>query len=279
VARYAWGLDYHYVLRTRLDALRAAIIAEFGEFEYRTFVDTGRLVDRAAAVRAGLGWYGKNTNVLNSRLGSWLFLGSLVTTLELEPDQPTRQHCGGCHACIDVCPTGAITAPYVVDNNRCISFLTIELRGPIPRDLRPLIGGYVFGCDLCQDVCPVNRQAQPAYHADFAAVAATPTAEQLPELLALSDDGFLERFRHSPIRRAKRRGLLRNVAVALGNTGGYEALQPLADCLAQEREPLVRGHAAWALGRLGGREPLRRAQGTETDPYVLEEIEVALTAQ
>src|SRR5581483_2461088 len=147
VARYAWGEDYHEVLRHSL-------AAEFGEIEARTFVDTGRLVDRAAAVRAGLGWYGKNTNLLNSRLGSWLFLAELVTTLELEPDRPTRQNCGHCHACIDVCPTGAIVAPYVVDNDRCISFLTIELRGPIPRHLRPLLGGYIFGCDLCQDVCP-----------------------------------------------------------------------------------------------------------------------------
>ncbi|MBV8085430.1 MAG: tRNA epoxyqueuosine(34) reductase QueG, partial [Chloroflexi bacterium] len=241
--------------------------------------DTGRLVDRAAASRAGLGWYGKNTNVLNSHLGSWLFLGALVTTLELEPDRPTRQHCGGCHACIDVCPTRAITAPYVVDNNRCISFLTIELRGPIPRELRPLIGGYVFGCDLCQDVCPVNRQAQPVYHAEFAATCSTPSAEKLSELLVIDEEGFRERFRRSPIKRAKRRGLLRNVAVALGNTGGPAAVKPLVQCLATEAEPLVRGHAAWALGRLGAREELRRAQGMETDPYVLEEIEVALTAQ
>src|SRR5579885_1459001 len=167
IARYAWGADYHELIRARLKTFQQRLAEEAGQFEFRNFVDTGRLVDRAAAVRAGLGWYGKNTNLLNTRFGSWLFLAELVTTLELDPDTPTKQNCGQCHACLDVCPTGAIVAPYVVDNNRCISFLTIELRGPIPRELRPKMGGWIFGCDLCQDVCPVNVQAQPVYHAEF----------------------------------------------------------------------------------------------------------------
>jgi len=292
VARYAWGQDYHEVIRARLKTLQHRLAEELGEFEFRTFVDTGRIVDRAAAARAGLGWYGKNTNILNTKLGSWLFLAELVTTLELEPDEPVRQHCGQCHACLDVCPTGAIIAPYVVDSNRCISFLTIELRGPIPRELRPLMGGYIFGCDLCQDVCPVNAQAQPVYHSEFAW---RPQDSPLPprrewarkpglglgflsELLQLSEDQFRRRFHHSPIMRAKRRGLLRNVCVALGNSNDPAAISALVGAL-QDVEPLVRGHAAWALGRLGAREPLARSQETESDPYVREEIELALTAQ
>ena len=274
IARYAWGEDYHDVLRAKLKDLQRRLTDEAGEFEFRTFVDTGRLVDRAAAVRAGLGWYGKNTNLLNTNLGSWLFLAELVTTLDLEPDQPTRQHCGQCHACIDVCPTGAIVAPYVVDNNRCISFLTIELRGPIPRELRPLMGGWIFGCDLCQDVCPVNVQAQPVYHAEFSFRGTLDVAG----LLELSEDDFRERFRRSPIKRAKRRGLLRNVCVALGNSGDRCALRPLTEALLRDPEPLVRGHAAWALGRLGARETLVAARQLETDPYVQEEIDFALTA-
>jgi epoxyqueuosine reductase len=294
VARYAWGKDYHEVIRGRLATLRQRLASELGEFDSRTFVDTGRIVDRAAAVRAGLGWYGKNTNLLNTKLGSWLFLAELVTTLDLEPDQPVLQNCGQCHACLDVCPTGAIVAPYVVDNNRCISFLTIELRGPIPPELRPKMGGWIFGCDLCQDVCPVNAQAQPAYHAEFAwrpqesprpplrerARVREPglSLDLLSALLQLTEDQFRLRFRHSPIMRAKRRGLLRNVCVALGNSNDSAAVPPLVGALS-DPEPLVRGHAAWALGRLGAREPLARAQETEADPYVREEIEHALAAQ
>ncbi len=274
IARYAWGQDYHDVIRGRLKSLQQQLAEEAGEFEFRTFVDTGRLVDRAAAVRAGLGWYGKNTNLLNTRLGSWLFLAELVTTLDLQPDAPTRQNCGQCHACIDACPTGAIVAPYVVDNDRCISYLTIELRGPIPRELRPLMGGYIFGCDLCQDVCPVNAQAEPVYHPEFACRG----TEDLAGLLSLTDDDFRARFRGSPVLRAKRRGLLRNVCVALGNSGAPEAVAPLTNAL-RDPEPLVRGHAAWALGRLGAFDALSAALRSEGDPYVREEIEHAYQAK
>jgi len=180
---------------------------------------------------------------------------------------------------MDICPTGAIVAPYVVDNNRCISYLTIELRGPIPRDMRPLIGSYVFGCDLCQDVCPVNAQAQPVYHAEFAARATLPSIRGLSDLLSLTDDDFHRRFQHSPIKRAKRRGLLRNVAVALGNSGDRRAIEPLARALIHEQEPLIRGHAAWALGQLGATSALQQARATETDPDVRQEIDLALAAQ
>lgn len=278
IARYAWGEDYHDVIRTRLAELRRRLADEAGDFEFRTFVDTGRLVDRAAAYRAGLGWYGKNTNLLNTRLGSWLFLAELVTTLELEPDTPSRQSCGQCRACIDVCPTGAIVAPYVVDNDRCISFLTIELRGPIPRQLRPLMGSYIFGCDLCQDVCPVNAQAQPVYHKEFAFHGSLGSVAELAALLQLDEAAFRERFRHSPIFRAKRRGLLRNVCVALGNSGQSEAIQSLTAAL-DDPEPLVRGHAAWALGRLDVQQPLVEALPAESDPYVREEMEHAIAAK
>jgi epoxyqueuosine reductase len=274
IARYAWNDDYHDVIRARLKTLQRRLAEELGEFEFRTFVDTGRMVDRAAGVRAGLGWYGKNTNLLNTQFGSWLFLAELVTTLDLEPDRPVRQHCGQCRACLDVCPTGAITAPYVIDNNRCISFLTIELRGPIPRDLRPKMGGWIFGCDLCQDICPVNAQARPVYHAEFSFQGTLDVAG----LLALDEDGFRRRFRHTPVLRAKRRGLLRNVCVALGNSGDPAAIGPLTGALG-DAEPLVRGHAAWALGRLGAREVLAGAAEDEPDPYVREEIACALAAQ
>lgn len=274
VARYAWNQDYHDVIRARLKALQRRLGGEAGDFEFRTFVDTGRMVDRAAAVRAGLGWYGKNTNVLNTRLGSWLFLAELVTTLQLEPDRPVRQNCGQCCACIDACPTGAILAPYVVDNNRCISFLTIELRGAIPRELRSKMGGWIFGCDVCQDVCPVNGQAQRVDHTEFRFQGTL----DLASLLDLDDDQFRRRFRGTPVLRAKRRGLLRNVCVALGNSGDATAVPALTRAL-DDAEPLIRGHAAWALGRLGAREPLALARGSEDDPYVREEIELALTAQ
>jgi len=278
VARYAWGADYHDVMRKRLESLRQALEEEFGRYECRTFVDTGRLVDRAAAVRGGLGWYGKNTNLLNSRLGSWLFLGALVTTLDLQPDTPVRQHCGSCRACLDVCPTGALIAPYVLDNNRCISFLTIELRGPIPRELRAQMGSYIFGCDLCQDVCPVNGQAAPVRHLEFAAGAAMQGIEEAAVLLELDDAAFRKRFAASPVKRAKRSGLLRNVCVALGNSGQDRAVGPLRRAM-RDPDPLVRGHAAWALGRLGAAADLRAARAEETDSYVIEEIDCALTAR
>ncbi len=281
IARYAWGSDYHDVIRERLKVLVDTLNLEFGAFEQRIFVDTGRMVDRAAAVRAGLGWYGKNTNVLNSRLGSFVFLAELVTTLELEPDKPTRQSCGECSRCLPACPTGAITAPYVVNNDRCISFLTIELKGPIPREMRPLIGGYIFGCDLCQDVCPVTRQAQPVSHAEFAWTRGEFDIPVLTAMLSLDDAAFRERFRGTPLFRPKRSGLLRNVAVALGNSGDRRAVPALIMTL-NDTEVLVRGHAAWALGQLGGPEAetaLRRASDTETDPYVLEEITLAITAR
>jgi epoxyqueuosine reductase len=281
VARYAWGEDYHKVIKRRLKAFVAELPEVVGgPVATRIFVDDGPMNDRAAAERAGVGWFGKSTNILTPSHGSWVFLSQVVTDLALEPDAPLKKTCGSCTACIDDCPTGAIVAPYVVDNTKCISFLTIELRGGIPKQMRPQIGDWVFGCDICQDVCPVNRKAvgvlEPAFaqRRDFSAPTLLP-------LLELTDEGFAERFRGSPIRRAKRVGLQRNVCVALGNIGDPSAVPALGRVLAQAAEPMLRGHAAWALGRIGGdsaRSALRSAISNESDTETLAEIEAALAA-
>ena len=274
VGRYAWGDDYHGVLKDRLETLAQRMPELAGRpVRSRIFVDDGAMIDRAAAERSGVGWFGKNTNILTPSHGSWVLLGQVITDLHLEPDVPLAKSCGECVRCIDACPTGAIVAPFVIDNRRCISFLTIELRGAIPPDLRPLVGDWVFGCDICQDVYPVNRKApqslEPAFRQrrDFAAPALIP-------LLDLDDEAFRERFRNSPIKRAKRVGLQRNVCVALGNIGDPAAVPALVHALTG-LEPLVLGHAAWALGRIGGseaRDALRSAARSEDDSSALEEI-------
>ena len=279
VARYAWGDDYHEVIKAKLRRLVADLPDLAGRaVRTRIFVDDGPMNDRAAAERAGIGWFGKNTNILTRSHGSWVFLSQVVTDLELEPDAPLAKNCGDCVICIDDCPTGAIVAPYVIDNRRCISFLTIELRGAIPRDLRPLVGDWVFGCDICQDVCPVNRKAteslEPAFRQrhDFGAPALIP-------LLDLDDEGFRERFRKSPIKRAKRVGLQRNVCVALGNIGDSMAVPALVLAI-NSPDALVREHAAWALGRIGGPEAgaaLSATLDVEDDPLVRREVELSLT--
>ena len=278
IARYAWGDDYHDVIKKRLREF-ASKLPEITGYPVKTriFVDDGPMNDRAAAARAGIGWFGKNTNVLTPTHGSWVFLAQVITDIPLEPDAPLKKTCGQCSLCIPACPTGAIVAPYVIDNKRCISYLTIELRGAIPRKLRPLVGDWVFGCDICQDVCPVNRKAQgslePAFRQrhDFAAPALIP-------LLELDQPAFSARFRRSPIKRAKRIGLQRNVCVALGNIGDPVAVPVLAKTLSHESS-LVRQHAAWALGRIGGNEALdalHAALTDETDPEVITEIRLTL---
>jgi epoxyqueuosine reductase len=267
VSAYAWGDDYHDVIRRRLDELTTYIRSLCPPDDDKTimFVDTGRMVDRAVAQRSGLGWYGKNTLILTKGWGSWVFLSEIVTSLELEPDAPVGANCGQCEVCMHACPTGAIVAPYVVDNRRCISYLTIELRGAIPLELRPLMGTHIFGCDICQEVCPVNCVAERRLRVrgelgrrgerlEFQPRPVVGSSPALIPLLALDEDGFRERFRHSPIKRAKRRGLLRNVCVALGNLGDPAAVPALVRTLREEAEPLVRGHAAWALGRIGGEQ-------------------------
>ena len=280
IARYAWGQDYHTVLGDKLQALVAFIRdQEGGDAQARWYVDTGPILERELAWRAGLGWPGKNTNLINRRVGSWLFLGAILLNRDLVYDAPAPAHCGTCTRCLVACPTRALVAPGVLDSRRCISYLTIELRGAIPRELRPLMGTHIFGCDICQAVCPWNRQApvssQPAFQprAGFA-------APELIPLLRLSDDEFRSRFRGTPITRAKRRGFLRNVAVALGNLRDPRALPALEGAL-HDAEPLIRSHAAWALGRIGGHgahQVLHTAHRTEGEADVREEIALALTA-
>ena len=281
VARYARGRDYHGVMQRRLKQLVASLSERIGRpVQARVYVDTGPMQDRAVAERAGVGWFGKNTNVLTSGLGSWVFLGQILTDLSLEPDAPVKKTCGRCTICIDDCPTGALIAPYVLDNTKCISYLTIELRGPIPRHLRPLVGDWVFGCDICQDVCPVNRKAQPTREPAFRTGEHGYAAMDLLPLLAMTEAEFSERFAGSAIRRAKYAGMLRNTCVALGNVGDPRAVPALAGALAHESS-LVRGHAAWALGAIGGeaaRAALKSAQATEANESVLEELTAALAA-
>jgi epoxyqueuosine reductase len=279
ISRYAWGQDYHTVLGEKLQALVARIRAVEGpDLQARWYVDTGPILERELAWRAGLGWPGKNTNLINRRVGSWLFLGAILLDRELVYDSPATAHCGTCTRCLIACPTKALVAPGVLDARRCISYLTIELRGAIPRQLRPLLGTHIFGCDICQAVCPWNRQAPESSEAAFLPRAGFAAPELIP-LLRLSDEEFRARFRGSPITRAKRRGLLRNVAVALGNLRDLRALPALGAAL-HDAEPLVRSHAAWALGRLGSaeaRHALQAARSAESDQDVREEITAALT--
>jgi epoxyqueuosine reductase len=280
LARYSWGQDYHDVLGRKLEALVARIRAIDGaDLQARWYVDTGPILERELAWRAGLGWPGKNTNLLNRRLGSWLLLGAILLDRELAYDAPATAHCGTCTRCLVACPTGALVAPGVLDARRCISYLTIELRGPIPPALRHLMGTHIFGCDICQAVCPWNRRPPASTEAAFLPRAGFAAPELLP-LLRLSDAEFRQRFRGSPVKRAKRRGLLRNVAVALGNLRDVRSLQALREAMA-DAEPLIRGHAAWALGRIGGstaRQALRAALQGEAEADVREEIGAALAA-
>jgi epoxyqueuosine reductase len=278
ISRYAWGLDYHRVLGEKLEALVARIRSVEGtDVRARWYVDTGPILERELAWRAGLGWPGKNTNLINRQLGSWLFLGAILLDREVAYDAPATAHCGTCTRCMVACPTGALVAPGVLDARRCISYLTIELRGPIPRELRPLMGTHIFGCDICQAVCPWNRKAPASTDQAFLPRAGFAAPELMP-LLYLSEDAFRLQFGESPIKRAKRRGLLRNVAVALGNLRDPRAL-PALQVASGDSEPLIRGHAAWALGRIGGlsaRYVLQTALRTERDADVQEEIRAAL---
>ncbi len=278
VARYAWGRDYHKVIKGRLRRFVRELPDVAGRpTRARYFVDDGPMNDRAAAERSGVGWFGKNSNILTPAHGSWVFLAQVITDLELTPDPPLKKTCGECVRCIPACPTDAIVAPYVIDNRRCISFLTIELRGPIPPELRPLMGDWVFGCDICQEVCPVNRKATLSGEPDFDRRHDFDAPDLIP-LLQLDDAAFRKRFEGSPIRRAKRQGLQRNVCVALGNIGDPVAVPALANAL-NEGDALVRSHAAWALGMIGNdaaRTALQVALEREEDTAVREEIESAL---
>jgi epoxyqueuosine reductase len=278
IANYAWGADYHAVMTPRLEALAEWLRAQApaDAVRSRVYVDTGAILERDHAETAGLGFTGKNTMLINPRRGSWLFLGELLTTLPLayERLRASLPSCGSCRRCLDACPTNAFPQPYVLDARRCISYLTIELKGWIPRDLRPLLGNWVYGCDVCQEVCPFNRFAQPTPEAAFHPSDADAVAPPLPELLALDEAAFQACFAHSPIRRIKRARLVRNACVAAGNWGSPTAVPILTHLLA-DPEPLVRGHAAWALRRIGGtvaETAVAAALSHEIDPRVREEM-------
>ncbi len=290
ISRYAWGDDYHEVLREKLNALVAAMRAEFPEpFEARAHVDTGPVIERVAAKYAGLGWLAKNTMLINQQLGSWLFLGVILTTLELAPslapgEAPATDLCGRCTRCLDACPTQAFPQPYVLDARRCISYLTIELRGTIPEELRAEMGNAAIGCDICQDVCPWNRKAPVTKLAAFQPRKIPTVATQIengsaknsdvkndvslfaPELewlASLSQQEFSAAFRGSAVKRAKWRGLVRNACVALGNAKiapdslAHVRITKLLERLASGDDALIAEHARWALSRIGGRQTSR----------------------
>jgi epoxyqueuosine reductase len=249
VARYARGRDYHDVMLERLQELHQWLERQVGQaVPGKAYVDTGPILERDLARRAGLGWFGKNTMLIHPRLGSFFFLGELLVDLPLVSDEPfATDHCGTCTRCLDACPTQALVAPGVMDARRCISYLTIELKGAIPEPLRTGIGEHVYGCDVCQDVCPWNvRFARALDEPDLA-----PRQEiDAAEMLALDDEGFRERYRGTAVTRAKRRGLARNAAVVLGNRGDESALPVLQRAATEDPDPMVREHAAWAARRL-----------------------------
>ncbi|HEX7186489.1 MAG TPA: tRNA epoxyqueuosine(34) reductase QueG [Thermoanaerobaculia bacterium] len=277
VARYARGLDYHNVMQDRLKVLEARIAGAFPGTVSRRYVDTGPVLERELAARAGLGVPGKNTNLLHPEAGSWFLLGEIFLSLDLAPDVPLADLCGSCTRCLEACPTGALPEPYRLDSNRCISYWTIEHRGPFPPEARERVGDWVFGCDICQEVCPWNTAPEGVVHPELELPPQRAELD-LAGLLRLSRDEYVERFRGSPMKRAKLEGLQRNAAVAMGNRGGRRYVAPLAEVLS-EGAPLVRGHAAWALGRIGGpeaRQALENAWGREEDAAVQEEIRSAL---
>ena len=277
VARYALGRDYHETLKERLDSLARFIEKEAPGSQTRVYVDTGPVLERELAARAGLGWFGKNTNLIGPRGDSWTLLGQVLTSLDLPADTPAADHCGSCTACLDACPTAAILEPYLLDASRCVSYLTIELRDAIPRHQRQGMGDWVFGCDVCQEVCPWNRRVEPTQDAEFHPGPSLCEGD-LRGLVGLDQTSFRERFTGTPLARPRRRGLVRNALVVAANTRNEPALDAARERLADD-DPVVRGAAAWALGRAGGgrnRGALRRALAAERDQEVRSEIGAAL---
>ena len=260
IARYAWGEDYHDLIANKLNKIDE-FLREFGG-QQKCYVDTGPVLERDHAAQAGTGWHGKSTMLIDERLGTWFFLAEVLTTLELPADEPVPDRCGTCERCIKACPTGAITAPHRVDARRCISYLTIELKGSIPLDLRPLVGDRIFGCDDCLEACPWNRFAQVSREAAFFARPST-MGVPLRDYLSLSDDNFRMLFRNSPIKRIKRRGFLRNVCVALGNVGDASDLPALEGATA-DPEPLIAEHAKWAIHQIRYRHGTSPTHGGNT---------------
>ncbi len=272
ISNYAWHLDYHDLIQRRLRQLEDCLAEEFPGCRTKGYVDTGPILEKPLAQRAGLGWIGKHTNLLTEGLGSYYFLSEILVNVDLPLSEAAIDHCGTCTECIDICPTGAIVAPYVLDSRKCISYLTIELKGPIPHEYRKALGNRIYGCDDCQIVCPWNSYAvtteEPAFQE-------REEVKGLIALMQLDEEGFRTRFRKSPVKRIKRRGLLRNVAVALGNSGRPEVVPVLTEALS-DPEPLIRSHTVWALGELLGPEAVGVVESRlpgEADPMVLSEIE------
>ncbi|MDP8951948.1 MAG: tRNA epoxyqueuosine(34) reductase QueG [Actinomycetota bacterium] len=282
VARYAWGKDYHVVIKERLRSLRAGLEEALGcRIKARAFTDAVPLLERSAAQHAGLGFFGRNSCLINGNIGSYFFIADLIVDLELEPDAEGTGTCGRCARCMNKCPTGAIKAPGVVDARLCISYLTIENKGKIPRELRHAVGDWAFGCDVCQEVCPYNkRKATLSRWPEFSEDSGAGPYLQITEVLGIrSDEEFEERFGETPLTRPGRAGLLRNCCVAAGNLKLRGAVPALVGSLREDASPLVRGHAAWALGEIGGRaagKALEEALEEEPDEGCREEIERAL---
>lgn len=280
IARYAWGVDYHRLFRKRLKTFLSMLEECAGRsIEARLLSDTARISDRAVAVRSGLGWYGKHSCVIVPGHGSWVMLGEAIVDVAIEVSPPLDRDCGSCSRCLDACPTGAIVAPYIIDAPRCLSFQTIEQRGAIPHPIRSQLGDWVFGCDICQEVCPYTGAAVVFGDPDFAPRSPECVFPSLTWLLRMTEGEFRATYAGTAVLRAKRRGLARNAAIAMGNTGDRDMVPVLAKTLQEHDEPLVRGHAAWALGSLGGtrsRAALDDALSRETNAEALCEIRRAL---
>jgi epoxyqueuosine reductase len=274
ISVYAKGEDYHEVIKPRLKDIARWLIARAGG-DVKVFVDTAAVMEKPLAAAAGLGWQGKHTNLVSRQFGSWLFLGAIFTTLDLPPDEPEPDSCGSCRACLDVCPTAAFPAPYRLDARRCISYLTIEHKGPIPHEMRALIGNRIYGCDDCLAVCPWNKFAQEGRNAKLAAREAA-RAPKLEELAQLDDAAFRKLFAKTAVKRTGRDRFIRNVLVAIGNSGDA-ALARSAERLLTDPSPIVRGAAVWALGRLDPARlaALKPAHAAESDPGVAEEWSLA----
>ena len=271
ISLYALNKDYHDVIQPKLNELEKEIKKQFSNSKTKSYVDTGPILEKPLAQKAGLGWIGKHTNLITEGEGSWYFLSEILTTAKLPESNPAIDHCGTCRSCIDICPTNAIVAPYLLDSRRCISYLTIELKGMIPLEFRKAIGNRIYGCDDCQIVCPWNSFAQKTGETDYHEDNET---KWLIELMSMDDEKFYKRFRKSPIWRLKRRRFLRNVAIALGNSGDLEALPVLTSSLA-DKEPLIRAHAVWAIGQLLGKQAflfLAERLREESEEIVLNEI-------
>ena len=271
ISLYALNKDYHDIITPRLKELEGVIQKEFSGCKTKVYVDTGPILEKPLAERAGLGWIGKHTNLLSEDIGSWYFLSEVLVDVLLPESKAAENHCGTCRSCIDICPTDAIVAPYVLDSRKCISYLTIELKGAIPVEFRRAIGNRIYGCDDCQIVCPWNSYAVKTKELGFKVADGN---FLLTDLIQLDDEGFRKRFKGSPIKRIKRRGLLRNVAIALGNSQNPQAIPYLVKAL-NDKEPLIRAHIVWALGELLLSESvplLDQKLINENDPLVLKEI-------